>query len=91
MPFRKGQSGNPKGRRKDPEGKGELKALARTHTKEAVETLVAVMKSADKDAARVQAATALLDRGWGRPEQRTEVTGAEGESLTVVVQLLPPE
>jgi len=36
-PFKKGQSGNPGGR---PKIVGEVKELARTHTAEAIETLV---------------------------------------------------
>ena len=71
MPFAKGQSGNPGGRPKAmlPDGRS-LAELAREHTMAAVETLVEVM--ADKEApqnARVSAAGAILDRGWGKPKQ----------------------
>lgn len=68
-----------------------MRELARQHTKAAVETLVEIMQTGDKDAARVAAAEALLNRGWGRPEQAVALTGADGEALTVVVQTLPPE
>jgi len=68
-----------------------VRELARQHTKAAVETLVEIMQTGDKDAARVAAAEALLNRGWGRPEQAVALTGADGEALTVVVQTLPPE
>jgi Family of unknown function (DUF5681) len=63
----KGQSGNPGGR---PRIQTDLRELARANTREAVETLAAIMQ--DKTAApaaRVSAATALLDRGYGRPAQ----------------------
>ena len=70
-PFQKGQSGNPGGR---PKVVAEVRDLAREHTVEAVQTLVSIMtnpKSAP--AARVSAANALLDRGYGKPPQH--VTG----------------
>jgi predicted RNA-binding Zn ribbon-like protein len=63
--WQKGQSGNPGGRKR---GFGDLRELARTHTVDAIGTLVQVM--GDETAphgARVSAAEALLDRGWGRP------------------------
>jgi hypothetical protein len=75
-PFKKGQSGNPGGRPKVIAG---VKELAREHTAEAIETLVSIMtnpKSAD--AARVSAANALLDRGYGKPPQH--LTGESGVS-----------
>ena len=48
----------------------ELRTLAQPHTKEALETLVAIMR--DKSAppqARAMAADKLLDRAWGKPSQ----------------------
>jgi len=51
----------------------EIRSLARSHTRTAINTLVGVMKSKDAThAARVSAATAILDRGWGRPVQALE-------------------
>jgi hypothetical protein len=48
----------------------EIRSLARSHTRTAINALVGVMKSKDAThAARVSAATAILDRGWGRPVQ----------------------
>jgi hypothetical protein len=65
-PFKKGQSGNPGGR---PKEIAEVKALARTHTTTAIETLAKIAKSEKAtDAARVSACVALLDRGWGKPD-----------------------
>lgn len=80
-PFQPGQSGNPAGRRPD----GALRELARAHTEEAVATLASIMADAGAPpSARVQAAQALLDRGWGRAPQSLEVTGAEGGPVKVL-------
>ena len=48
----------------------DLRSLARTHTKGAIKTLVGIMNQPKANpSARVTAAVALLDRGWGKPEQ----------------------
>jgi hypothetical protein len=65
--FQPGRGGNPGGR---PKVIAELRDLARLHTLEAVDTLVAVMRDRRASAAaRVAAACAILDRGYGRPGQ----------------------
>jgi hypothetical protein len=52
----------------------EIASLARIHTKKAVRTLAAIMNEPHAPyAARVAAAEALLDRGWGKPKQSHEV------------------
>ena len=73
MPFKKGQSGNPLGRRVEQET-AEVRTLARRYTAAAVKRLAYWMQS-DNPKASVMAATALLDRGWGRPSQTVEVAG----------------
>jgi hypothetical protein len=46
----------------------DVKALAREMTQEALDALEAVVTSANAHpAARVRAATAILDRGWVKP------------------------
>ena len=72
-PFKKGQSGNPGGR---PKVVAEIRQLARERGPEAIAALVKVMTKGKSEAARVAAANALLDRGWGRPKQwdESEVT-----------------
>lgn len=60
----------------------DIRSLARSHTKTALKVLASIMSSEDHPAAaRVSAAQALLDRGWGKPEQA--ITGPEGGPLTV--------
>lgn len=83
MPWKPGQSGNPKGRRAELVNDSHVKELARSHCDAAIETLVAVMKSADKDSARVSAATAVLDRGYGRPAQETTDLSTLPEEILV--------
>jgi hypothetical protein len=44
----------------------EIRSLARSHTRTALNVLVGVMRSKDATAAaKVSAANAILDRGWG--------------------------
>lgn len=49
-----------------------LSELAKTYTEEALETLVDVARNGRTDAARVSAANALLDRGYGKPAVKEE-------------------
>jgi hypothetical protein len=51
----------------------EIRSLARSHTRAAINALVGVMRSKDAThAARVSAANAILDRGWGKAAQALE-------------------
>lgn len=48
----------------------QIKSLARSHTEAAINVLSGIMNQTEAPpAARVQAAQALLDRGWGKPTQ----------------------
>ena len=56
----------------------EIRSLARSHTRTAVNVLVGIMRSKDATAAaRVSAANAILDRGWGKATQPLE-SGDDG-------------
>jgi hypothetical protein len=57
-----------------------LEELARGYTQEALTALVEVCQG-DNPAARVSAATALLDRGYGKPRQAVELGGVDGKPL----------
>ena len=61
--FISGHSGNAGGRPKDEHRVAEL---ARSCTTEAIDTLVALMRSGKDERVRGTAAQALLDRGWGK-------------------------
>jgi hypothetical protein len=57
----------------------EIRSLARSHTRTALNVLVAVMRNTKATPpARVAAANAILDRGWGKPTQAlaNDETGA---------------
>jgi hypothetical protein len=69
--WTKGVSANPGGR---PRVIGDLKKLVRSYTDEAISALVDVMNNkAESGSARVSAAQALLDRGYGKPLQQVEL------------------
>ena len=63
--FSKGKSGNPGGR---PRNEKKVAELARSYTREAIETLAELMRSGNDERVRGTAAQALLDRGWGKPK-----------------------
>ena len=71
--FAKGQSGNPGGRPRDEQKVAEL---ARSYTREAIETLAELMRSGNEERVRGMAAQALLDRGWGKPKVEVVADGA---------------
>lgn len=64
----------------------EVLALAREHTPAALAALVHVATNGESEAARVAAAVAILDRGYGRPRQALEHGGADGGVMQIIVQ-----
>lgn len=58
------------------QAKRDLAAMAKDHAEDALAVLVSVAKNPKAaSAARVSAATAILDRGFGRPRQAVELEG----------------
>jgi hypothetical protein len=81
--FQPGQSGNPNGR---PGVIAEIRDLARAKGAAALEVLMTIAEDEEKPAAaRVAAASALLDRGYGRPAQdgdeKAETIGSQVGAL----------
>jgi hypothetical protein len=67
--FAPGCCPNPGGR---PKAEHRITDLAREYTIEAIETLAEIMQDEEQPAnARLAAAVALLDRGWGKPPIQT--------------------
>jgi hypothetical protein len=63
----------------------EIEAAAKKYAGDALQVLFEVATKGTSEPARVSAAVALLDRGYGKPRQAVEHTGAEGGPLAVVV------
>jgi hypothetical protein len=62
----------------------DLRSLARAHTELSVQTLAGIARNGTSEQARVSAAQALLDRGWGRAAQVH--SDAEGGPIQVIIR-----
>lgn len=67
--------------------KRALSEMAQEHGEMALQVLVDVARNGDSASARVSAATALLDRGWGKPHQSVEHTGKDGGAIKAKITL----
>lgn len=67
-------AGRPKGalNRATIENKANIEELARAHTDDALKALASIVVTGQSETARIAAATALLDRGYGKPRQTVE-------------------
>lgn len=76
----------------DSAAKRELIDMAKDHGQAAVGVLAEIMNNKVESAtARVSAATALLDRGYGKPTQTLAGTGKDGAVLIDAPELTPLE
>ena len=80
-PASTSQSGNPGGR---PKASARVRDAARLHTDTALGVLLEIAKGGTSEAARVAAANALLDRGYGKP---TTVLDGDGEGGPIQTSL----
>lgn len=71
MPFEKGQSGNPSGRKKGHQVY-DIKYLAAKHGSDCMNVIAEIMLKGETDAVRLSAAKELLDRGYGKPTQNID-------------------
>lgn len=72
-------AGRPKGARDKltREAGATLSEMARAHTDDALKTLAQIAVSGESEAARVSAANALLDRGYGKPSQSVDLSNSD--------------
>lgn len=73
-------AGRPKGAKDTATRKAgaTIAELARKHSATALKALSDIAAKGESEAARVSAANALLDRGFGKPPQAIEHTGKDG-------------
>ncbi len=87
--FQPGVSGNPGGRPRRPSSieakliEADVKALARECAPDAISTLKTIMLNEKAPAAaRISAASVILDRGHGKPKQEMEIRKPDLGRLT---------
>lgn len=89
-PFKKGQSGNPGGRKPVPK---DIKDAFRNLTPKAIKTLEEALD--EGGAVAVRAAETIIERAWGRAPQSLEVSSPDGsmtpQTVTAAVVVLPAE
>ena len=79
-------SPNPRGRPKQPKTVAEVRALAQEKTAAMIEVLGRVALNPKAPfAARVQAASQVLDRGWGRPHQSMDINHGAKDGLATLL------
>ena len=101
--YKPGVSGNPGGRPRQPQTiaarriVADVKELAREYASEAISTLkIMMLDTKTPPAARLGAAIALLDRGYGKPRQEVSVdasydlTKLSLEDLETLERILAP-
>lgn len=91
-PFQKGQSGNPAGRPKLRDIKEVLTDLL-SQEKNKQQLVDAVMTVVVNKALKgdLKAADMLLSYTYGKPTQKTEITGADGERIDFKVEVIQGE
>jgi hypothetical protein len=81
MAFKPGESGNPGGKAKK---SNRAAGMAREHTEKAIQVYIASLASED-ERIRLDAATKLLERGWGKAQEYVEVSGDEENPITTKI------
>jgi hypothetical protein len=83
--FAPGKSGNPGGRPKKTAEELDLVAACKEKSVAALAIVEGIMHGGDKDAVRLSAAQFIIERGYGRAVQHTELTGKDGKDLPATV------
>ena len=66
----------------------DLRSLARSHTELSIQTLAGIARNGTSEQARVAAAQALLDRGWGKAPQSHTGENGEGDIRVTIRHIL---
>jgi hypothetical protein len=90
-PFKKGQSGNPKGRPKKLPELDKLLADVLGDEQKDMTAAEAILRKLRQMAlaGNLRAAEILLDRGYGKPKQHTDIT-SNGESIAPPIAWVQP-
>lgn len=88
-PFKKGQSGNPKGKPPKLPDLDKLLADVLGEEKDGIEAAKAILMALRLKATKgdVRAAEVLLDRGYGKATHKLALTDAEGKDKEFVITL----
>lgn len=65
--------------------KRDLASRAKDLADQALATLADIMINGESETARISAANAILDRGYGRPMQAHEVSGPDGGEIPISI------
>ncbi len=82
-PFQKGKSGNPGGRPKRTQEELDLIAACKEKAPQALAVIEKIMINGENERNRLAAAQAIIDRGYGKPVQQTELTGKDGGPMQI--------
>lgn len=84
MAFKKGQSGNPNGRKKE---NGVINELAAKHSAWAFQNIVDLAKNSPDLKIKLAASQYIVDRDAGKPKQQVDVDANVSGNFTVNVDL----
>jgi uncharacterized protein DUF5681 len=83
--FVPGNSGNPSGRPKRTSEELDLIAACRTKTSDALDVIQDLMVGSSNPKVRLDAALAIIERGYGRPTQPTTISTPDGVRCEVAL------
>lgn len=86
--FKSGQSGNPGGRPKKTPEEFELIAACKAKTPAALAVMESIMNSGENERNRLAAATAIIDRAYGKPTQAIDQDIKVGGTLVSLLESL---
>ncbi len=80
-------AGRPKGSRSaaTKQEQATISELAKAYGEKAIKSLAQIAMSGESEAARVSAANALLDRGYGKPVQGMDLTSSDGSMTPQII------